>query len=109
GMEGEGVPPVGAFRRSGRFVWGRWLKVASLIVAGGALVLVAGPAVGVGLILLTDAPFWLVNFVAGVVYALAMPFVALTTAYVYFDARVRCELASDQETAELPAEIGFPA
>jgi hypothetical protein len=30
--------------------------------------------------------------VAGVVYALAMPFVGLVTAYVYFDARSRMEL-----------------
>ena len=29
------------------------------------------------------------NVIAGVVYALAMPFVALTTTYVYFDARSR--------------------
>ena len=37
----------------------------------------------------------LLNVVAGVVYALAMPFVALTTAYVYFDARVREELPAE--------------
>ena len=40
------------------------------------------------LILVTDAPFWLVNVIAGVVYAVTMPFVALTTVYVYFDVRV---------------------
>ena len=44
------------------------------------------PLLGVLLILGTDAPFWFVNVVAGVVYALTMPFVALVTAYVYFDA-----------------------
>jgi len=38
-----------------------------------------------------------------------MPFVALTTAYVYFDARVRVELAPDRESVELPAEIGLSA
>ena len=42
------------------------------------------------MILLTDAPLPLLNVVAGIVYALAMPFVALTTAYA--DARVREEL-----------------
>jgi hypothetical protein len=108
-IELEGASAVGALRRSGRLVRRRWLKVASLIVAGGALVVVLGPLVGVLLILLTDAPFWLVNVVAGVVYALTMPFVALTTAYVYFDARARGELAADREPAELPAEIGLPA
>ena len=42
---------------------------------------------------------------AGVVYALAMPFVALTTAYVYFDVRARAELEPHDAPAELPAEI----
>ena len=58
--------------------------------------------------LFRSAPFWLVNLVAGVIYALTMPYVALTTAYVYFDARVRHELAPDPEAAELPAEIVLP-
>jgi hypothetical protein len=34
-----------------------------------------------------------------------MPFVALTTAFVYFDARVRAELEPGAVPAELPAEI----
>ena len=60
---------------------------------------------GALLILVTNAPLWLANVVAGAVYALTMPFVALTTAYVYFDARVRGELAGEHEPGELPAEI----
>jgi hypothetical protein len=82
-----------------------WLKVASLIVAGGALVVVAGPLIGAVLILTTATPFWLVNVIAGVVYAVAMPFVALATAYVYFDARTRGELEGESDLTELPAEI----
>jgi hypothetical protein len=66
---------------------------------------VTGPLLGALLILVTDAPFWLVNVVAGVVYAVTMPFVALTTAYVYFDARVRRELAGERGSVQLPAEI----
>jgi hypothetical protein len=38
-----------------------------------------------------------------------MPFVALTTAYVYFDARVRHELEPEPERDELPAEIQISA
>jgi hypothetical protein len=34
-----------------------------------------------------------------------MPFVALSTTYVYLDARVRVELDPREEPAELPAEI----
>jgi hypothetical protein len=105
-IELERVSALRALRRSGRLVHRRWLKVASLIVLGGGLVLVAGPVVGVGLILGTDAPFWLVNVIAGIVYALAMPFVALTTAYLYFDARAR-QVADEAEPAELPAEFGL--
>jgi hypothetical protein len=68
-------------------------------------VLVIGPLVGVFLILLTSAPFWFVNVIAGIIYAVAMPYVALTTAYVYFDCRVRYEQAARQEARVLPAEI----
>jgi hypothetical protein len=104
-IELERVSALGALRRSGRLVRRRWLKVASLIVAGGALALVVGPLVGVLLILVTDAPFWLVNVVSGVVYAVTMPFVAVTTTYVYFDTRIRDEFAAERELAELPAEV----
>jgi MFS family permease len=106
-IELEGVSAIGALRRSGRLVRRRWLKVSSLIVAGGALAIIVGPLIGVVLILLTNTPFWLVNVVAGLIYAVTMPYVALTTAYVYFDARVRYELAGEQRPAELPAEIAL--
>jgi hypothetical protein len=43
--------------------------------------------------------------VAGVVYSVTMPFVALTTAYLYFDARTRSELDPEPDPDELPAEI----
>jgi hypothetical protein len=108
-IELEGASAIGALRRSGRLVRGRWLKVSSLIVAGGALAILAGPLVGALLILGTDAPFWLVNVIAGVVYTVTMPFVALTTAYVYFDARVRGELAEERDLGELPAEVELSA
>jgi hypothetical protein len=96
-------------RRSAELVRGRWLRVASLVGVGTLLALVAGPFLGALLIILTDAPLALLNIVAGVVYALAMPFVALTTAYVYFDARVRHELEPEPERDELPAEIQISA
>jgi hypothetical protein len=48
-----------------------------------------------------------VNVVAGVIYALAMPFVALTTAYLYFDCRVRDELRTEEVGDRLPAETGL--
>jgi hypothetical protein len=106
-VELEGVSGMSALRRSTRLVRRRWLKVASLIVAGGGLVLVLGPFIGALLILGTSAPLWLVNVFAGVIYAVTMPFVALTTAYVYFDARVRHELVDAAVPAQLPAEISL--
>jgi hypothetical protein len=104
-IELEQLRAVGGLRRSGRLVQGKWFKVTSLIVVGGALAFVAGPLIGVALILTTGAPFWLVNLVAGVIYALTMPLVAITTVYVYFDRRVEHELTRDVAQAELPAEI----
>jgi hypothetical protein len=108
-IELEDLKALPGLRRSRRLVRGHWLKVTSLVVAGGGLVLVLGPVVGALLILGTTAPFWLVNVVASGIYAVAMPFVALTTAYVYFDCRVRHELSTEEAGNQLPAEIGLSA
>jgi hypothetical protein len=94
-----------SLRRSSQLVRGHWFRVASIVGVGALLALIAGPLIGALLILLTSAPLALLNVVAGVVYALSMPFVALTTAYVYFDVRARHELAPEPEPTELPAEI----
>jgi hypothetical protein len=64
---------------------------------------------GAILIFTTDVPLAFLNVVAGVVYALAMPFVALVTAYVYFDGRARFELEPRERVSELPAEIALEA
>ena len=105
-IELEGLSAIEGLRRSGRLVRGKWLKVASLVVVGGALALVVGPLIGFLLIIGTGAPLWLVNAVAGVIYSLTMPLVAITTAYVYFDRRVEGELADERGApAQLPAEI----
>jgi hypothetical protein len=103
-VELEGRSGVGALRRSSALVRGRWFRVASLVGVGAVLALAAGPLLGATLILLTDAPLALMNVVAGVVYALAMPLIALTTTYVYLDARVREEL-EPAVPDKLPAEI----
>jgi len=96
-----------ALRRSGRLVGHGWLKVASLAVVGSALALLAGPFLGAVLILATSIQLAWLNVLSGLVYAVAMPFVSLVTVYVYFDMRVRDELAGEQRPEQLPAEIEF--
>jgi hypothetical protein len=103
-VEVEECSALGGLRRSARLVRGRWFRVASLAGVGALLALAAGPLIGAALIALTEAPLALLNVVAGVVYALAMPFVALTTSYVYFDARVSEEL-EPATPALLPPEV----
>jgi hypothetical protein len=105
----EGASALPALRRSAQLVRRQRLKVASLVVLATALALAAGPLVGALLIVLTSLPFGFLNVVAGVVYSLALPFVALTTLYVYFDALVRERLEPDVAPGELPAEIPTPA
>ena len=105
----EGLSGVEALRRSYRLVRQRWLKVGSLTILGAAVALVAGPLVGSLLILFTSAPLPMLDLVAGIIYAVSLPFVALTTAYVYFDTRVRDELTAPTGPDELPAEIDLGA
>ena len=104
-IELEDVRALEGLRRSARLVRLNWLKVATLVIAGGALALAAGPVLGAVLILLTSAPLALINVVAGLVYVVAMPLVGLSTTYIYFDARVRDELEPDREPDVLPAKI----
>jgi hypothetical protein len=94
-----------SLRRSAALVRSRWIKVASLVGVSAVAAIFTGPLLGALLIILTDMPFAFLNIVAGIVYALAMPFVALVTAYVYFDARTRVELEPAEKVTELPAEI----
>jgi hypothetical protein len=100
---------MGTLRRSARLVRRGWLKVGSIAVVGAALALLAGPLLGALLILVTSAPLVLLNLFSGIVYAVVMPFVALTTVYLYFDMRVRDELAPEPDSDRLPAEIDFSA
>jgi len=104
-VELEDVRGYHALRRSGRLVRGHWIRVGSLVGVSAALALAAGPLLGVALIFLTNAPFALLNLVAGLVYAFLLPYVAIVTAYVYFDARARLELEPAEQPHELPAEI----
>jgi hypothetical protein len=104
-VELEDRRPYASLRRSAELVRGRGIPVASRVGVSAVLAIFAGPLLGALLIILTDMPFALLNVVAGVVYALAMPFVALVTSYVYFDARARAELAPAAHVAELPAEL----
>ncbi len=96
-------------RRSAELVRGRWLRVGSLVGLSVVLALAVGPLLGALLIFITSAPLALLNVVAGVVYALTMPLVALITTYVYADASVRVELEPRAAPVELPAEIDPPA
>jgi hypothetical protein len=95
----------GALRRSAELVRGRWLRVGSLVGLSALVALVAGPLLGALLIFVSDTSLVVLNLVAGVVYAIALPFVALVTCYVYFDARARHELEPEERPDELPAEI----
>jgi hypothetical protein len=108
-VELEQLRGAAALGRSGRLVRGRWWRTASLVGLSAAISLGVGPLLGALLIFVVDAPLATLNFVAGIVYAAAMPFVALVTAYVYFDARTRVELEPVVDQRELPEEIELAA
>ena len=65
-----------------------------------------GPILGTVLILGTSLPFVVSNAVAGIVYALLVPIIALNTLYVYADIVVREQLdPSVDKVTVLPAEV----
>jgi len=103
-LEGENSPR--ALRRSMALARGHWWRLATftLVVTGGGLLL--GPVIGGLLLLGTTAAFNVVNVIAGVVYVVTLPYVAIATTYMYHDLRTRSELAARRPAImELPAEI----
>ncbi|HSC90250.1 MAG TPA: hypothetical protein VLB86_01200 [Gaiellaceae bacterium] len=107
-VELERQSALGALRRSGALVAHQWPKVVGLVVLAAAFVILVGPVLGGLLLLGTGLPYTYVNLVAGLVYALAMPLVGITTTYVYYDALVRERLQEESGAAdELPAEAGL--
>jgi hypothetical protein len=103
-VELEDCRALGALRRSGELVRRQWLKVGTLVAAAALIAVAAGPLLGALLILFAGAPFGLVNVVAGLVYAVAMPFVGVATTYVYYDTFVRERLEEAEPPSVLPAE-----
>ena len=97
---------LGTLRRSGELVRLQWFKVGTLVVVATALALVTGPFLGALLLLVADLPFGFVNVLAALLYAVAMPFVAITTTYVFFDSLAR-ERLQEKAPAELPAEVSL--
>jgi hypothetical protein len=102
----DDTEPRGPLRGSAALVRGNWWRTAvlTLVITGAGLLL--GPLVGALLLLGTSAAFNVINVVAGLVYAVTMPFVAITTTYLYFDLKTRSLLAARAPlVTELPAEI----
>ena len=103
----DDIRGVGVLRRSAELVRGHWFRVASIIIIVGGLGLLIGPLIGVGLLFATAASFNFINLVSGLVHAVAMPFVAITTTYLYYDLRVREHLKQEvkPQAEVLPAEL----
>jgi hypothetical protein len=103
----EGCRPWAALRRSAQLTRGHVWRVMSLSVGVSVLALLAGPLLGALALLVTGAPFTLINVVTAVVNVLVMPFAAIVTAYIYYDLRVRQELAepTPDSVRVLPAEL----
>lgn len=100
----RGAPSL---ERSAQLVRGRWFRTDSLVGLSAAVALVAGPLLGALLIFVAEIPLAWINIVAGIVYAITLPYVGLVTAYAYFDARARNELEPLDRPAALPAEISL--
>jgi hypothetical protein len=96
----EGSSALASLRRSATLVRHQAVKTVVLLTASLLLAGAVGPVLGTILILVTGAPFPVANIVAGATYAALMPFVALTMAYLYFDARIRTSLV--RHTVRVP-------
>jgi hypothetical protein len=92
-----------ALKRSGKLVRGNWWRVASLTLFVTAIGLLLGPLTGAILLFITSASFNFVNLISSLIYAIALPFAAIATAYLYFD------LALHEEQREAKAVTAVPS
>jgi hypothetical protein len=99
--------PERPLRHSAQLVRRYWWRTASITVFVTGLGLLLGPLIGTAMLFLTSASFDFVNLVSALVYVVTLPFVAVTTTYLYFDLLVRHTLEDREstESAVLPAEI----
>jgi hypothetical protein len=93
-------------RTSASLVRGHWWRVASITVFVTGIGVLLGPLIGTLCLFLTSASFDFVNLVSALVYVVALPFVAITTTYLYFDLAVRRRLEEEEplDAEVLPAE-----
>jgi hypothetical protein len=102
----EGLAGIGALARSAALVRGRWWRSAGLLLLAAVVPALAGPLLGTLLLVAGELPFPLVNLVSSLVYAVAVPFAAIATTYLYHDLRVRAKLEPIRSgPQQLPAEI----
>jgi hypothetical protein len=99
-------PAAGPLRRSASLTRRHWWKAASIAGLVAVPGLLAGPLIGAILLIVTSASFRFVGLSTAVVNVVVLPFVAITTTYLYWDLQVR-KLLKDPEPPQasiLPAE-----
>ena len=101
----EGRTALDALRRSRQLVSGNWWRNAVGIVIVGGLGIAAGPIVGIVLLLVTDINAAWINVVSSLIYALALPLIALTITYFFLDRVVAHEEAADDDAEPRAAGV----
>jgi hypothetical protein len=96
----EGHPARRSLRHSALLVRGHWLRTASITIGLVGLAIVAGPVLGVLMLLLTTTSFNFVNIISGLVYMFTMPLAAIATTYLYYDLHTREVL--EPRTVDVP-------
>jgi hypothetical protein len=75
--------------RSSELVRGHWWRTFGFTALVDALVVLSGPLLGVGLLLVTDKSLNFINLASAVVYALTVPYAAIALTLYYFDLEAR--------------------
>ncbi len=87
----QGQDARGARLASEKLVRGSWWRTLGVTVVVAAIGVGLGPAVGVGLILLTSASLAFVNLVTALIYLVLIPWVAIGLVMLYDDLKLQTE------------------
>jgi hypothetical protein len=95
-----------ALRRSRRLVHDDWLRNAVALLIVGGVGIAVGPVVGIVLLLATDVDPYLINLASSLIYAAALPFIALAVTYLFFDQTTEATPSEENDAEVATANPG---
>jgi hypothetical protein len=89
---------IGSLRASARLIRRRWWRTFAITALIDVITILSGPVLGVLILLLTARSLTFIDITGSIVYALVVPYAAISLTLYYFDLQARGEAARSEPT-----------